>query len=207
VFGIMSVNEAPRRAIGTLIILVTVAAIATAGTAAAQSVDEVQTTLTDTDGDGTDDTAEVNVTVSDAARTVVVFDETEFDVDVSPTDDSQEDIVQLDGNRAQFDSIGGAEKTYTVVADLSDYSAGDTGSVNVTVDEGVATETVTYTIGGEDGDSEGDETDSGDSGGETGDTGSGGDGDDSAGEGMPGFTSVAALLALVLSAVCYAFRD
>jgi hypothetical protein len=203
----MSVNEAPRRAVGTLIILVTVAAIATAGTAAAQSVDNVQTTLTDTDGDGTEDTAEVNVTVSDAARTVVVFDETDFDVEVSPTDDSQEEIVQLDGNRAQFDSIGGAEKTYTVVADLSNQSAGDKGSVNVTVDKGVATETVTYTIGGNDSDSESNETDSGDSGEETGDTGSDGDGDNSGGEGMPGFTSVATLLALVLSAVCYTFRD
>lgn len=250
----MRTKRTSRRFVGVLIIFLTVATAATAGTAAAQSVDGIQTTLSDTDGDGTEDRIQVDVTVSDAARTEVVLDDTNFDVSVSPTDDTQTDIVQLDGNRVQLDSLGEESTTYTVVADISDQSDGDTGSVDVTVDEGEDTDTATYTVsaegsdsgeGGEegggdgaddgeaDGDGSPDDTDDDEevedgtegNGGDRGETGDangdapsdGGadsgtdetsdDTDDGSGaEGLPGFTAVVTLSA-VLSTVYYRKRN
>jgi hypothetical protein len=117
------------------------------------SIDNIQTSLSDTDGDDLPDRVEVGVTVSDAARTEIALGEGNFEVDASPTDDTQGSLfneLDPDGDGTpegvQIDEIGGASTTYTVVADLSDQSGGDTGTVDVTVEQGADTDSATYTV-------------------------------------------------------------
>ena len=142
-------------------LVVAVSMAAFVAPAAAQSVDNIQTSLSDESGDGLDDRVQVDVTVSNvqSGQTTVELGEGSFDVDVSPTDDA-------DGSQAQFVSPqdtdgdgtneaveftdvaqGGVDASYTVVADLSDQSDGDTGNVDVSL-AGGTTDSATYTVGG-----------------------------------------------------------
>jgi major cell surface glycoprotein (TIGR04216 family) len=133
-------------------LVVAVSMAAFAAPVAAQSADNVQTTLSDNNGDGLDDRVQVDVTVSDAARTEIVLDEGNFDVDVSPTADQgaifQEIDTDGDGTpeAVQIDEVGGASTTYTVVADLSGQADGDTGTADVDVNQGADTLSETYTV-------------------------------------------------------------
>jgi hypothetical protein len=251
------------------LLLVSVLAVASGGfvtSVAAQSVDEIQTTLTDESGDGLDDRVEVSVTVSDvqSGQVTVELGETNFDVDVSPTDTTDGNQAQFvtpqdtdgDGTNeaVEFVSIGTVSTTYTVVADLSGQADGNTGTVNVALTGGT-TDSTSFSVGGQDGDNSedtdgndqtdgedegddgGDESDDDSNGTGSSDEGDGGsdgaggsnrtDGEDegdgggdeidddsdvtdgnggsgsgsgSGGEGMPGFTPIPALLALILSA-------
>ena len=107
------------------------------------TIDEIQTSLSDTDGDDLSDRVQVDVTVSDAtAQTTVELDETDFDVDVSPTDTGQATFVvpqDTDGDgtpeAVEFTPLGVVSTTYTVMADLSNQDDGEAGTVNVELGE------------------------------------------------------------------------
>ncbi|XGI82703.1 HVO_2072 family ArtA-dependent S-layer glycoprotein [Halorutilales archaeon Cl-col2-1] len=140
-------------------LVVAVSVTAFAAPAAAQSVDNIDPTLSDQDGDGLDDRVSIDVTVSNvgSGATNVTLGESNFDVDVSPTDTGQDDFVTLydtDGDgtdeKVQFVNItsgSGTDATYTVVADLSGQSDSDTGSVDVELGGGTAS-SATYTVVG-----------------------------------------------------------
>jgi hypothetical protein len=119
------------------------------------SVDGIRTTLTDESGDGLDDRVHADVTVSDVGtgQTIVELGETNFDVDVSPTDTGQAQFVtpqDTDGDgtneAVEFVGVGTVSTTYTVVADLSNQADGDTGTVDVELGGG-ATSSNIFTIG------------------------------------------------------------
>ncbi|XGI83633.1 PGF-CTERM sorting domain-containing protein [Halorutilales archaeon Cl-col2-1] len=140
-------------------LVVAVSVTAFAAPAAAQSVDNIDPTLSDENGDGLDDRVSIDVTVSNVGSGVtnVTLGESNFDVDVSPTDTGQDDFVTLydtDGDgtdeKVQFVNItsgSGTDATYTVVADLSGQSDSDTGSVDVELGGGTAS-SATYTVVG-----------------------------------------------------------
>lgn len=125
---------------------------------AAQSVDDIQTTLTDESGDGLDDRVEIDVTVSNvqSGQTTVELTENNFDVDISPTDTADGNQAQFvdeqdpDGDgtpeAVQFTSVGTVSTTYTIIADLSGQSDGDAGDVDVSLAGGV-TDSASYTVG------------------------------------------------------------
>jgi major cell surface glycoprotein (TIGR04216 family) len=133
-------------------LVVAVSMAAFAAPVAAQSADNVQTTLSDENGDGLDDRVQVDVTVSDASRTEIVLDESNFDVDVSPTSDQGAIFQELDPDNdgtpegVQIDELGGSSTTYNVVADLSGQSDGADGTVDVDVNQGADTLSETYTV-------------------------------------------------------------
>jgi PKD repeat protein len=184
------------------------------------SINDVQVTLSDEDGDGLDDRVEVEVTEENALGTTVTLGESNFEVDLS-TDTTQGIDVSFDDTDGDGDNesvtittFGPSSATRTVTADLSGQSDGETGTVNVSIDQGADSESATYTVGGDGGDggtgSSGeqdptdDDTDQPDGGGNS-DSSAGTDGDDAddesgSGEGMPGFTPVVALFAVALSA-------
>jgi len=192
---------------------------------AAQSVDDIQTTLTDEDGDGLEDRIEIQMTVSDVETglTLVELEGNGFDLNVSPTDaedGGQAQFVTLteEENTVEFVEVGTADSTYTVVADLSSQSSGDAGSVVVWVGSETRADandemSSQFEVGGNDTDQDG-ESDEGGNAGETvdgNDTGGESDGtdstDNSGGEGLPGFTTTVSLLALILTAVYHRSRD
>jgi major cell surface glycoprotein (TIGR04216 family) len=118
------------------------------------SIDNIQTSLPDTDGDGVPDQVQIDVTVSDVSsgQTTVELGESDFDVDVSPTNTGQEQFVtpqdtDVDGTNeaVEFVGLGSVSTTYTVVADLSGQADGDTGTVTVELGGG-ATSSTTYTV-------------------------------------------------------------
>jgi hypothetical protein len=261
-----NMNRKGRITTALVALVVAVSFAALAAPVSAQSVDNVQTTLSDTDGDDLDDQVQVDVTVSNAnsGQVTVELGETNFDVDVSPTDTTDGNQAQFvtpqdtdgDGTNeaVEFVSIGTVSTTYTVVADLSGQADGNTGTVNVALTGGT-TDSTSFSVGGQDGDNSedtdgndqtdgedegddgGDESDDDSNGTGSSDEGDGGsdgaggsnrtDGEDegdgggdeidddsdvtdgnggsgsgsgSGGEGMPGFTPIPALLALILSA-------
>jgi hypothetical protein len=96
------------------------------------SITDVQTTLSDTDGDGLDDSITVDVSVEeDGGATAIQFDGP-FSVDLSQTDTTQAAIVQINDEQKKenvtFGSTG-YTGTYTVEGTLSGQSDGDTGKV------------------------------------------------------------------------------
>jgi PKD repeat protein len=127
------------------------------GPGSSASIDDIQTGPSDTDGDNIDDRVEVDVTVSDVGtgQTIVRLGESNFDVDVSPTDTqdgNQEQFVtpqDTDGDgtneAVEFVGLGSVSTTYTVVADLSNQADGETGTVTVELGGGT-TASATYTI-------------------------------------------------------------
>jgi len=119
-----------------------------------ESIDDIQTSLSDTDGDDLPDRVQVDVEVSDVGtgQTTVELGETEFDVDVSQTDTGQAQFVTLqdpDGDgtpeSVEFVALGTADTTYTVIADLSNQADGETGTVGVELG-GETTDSATYTV-------------------------------------------------------------
>jgi len=121
----------------------------------------IQTTLLDTDGDDLEDQVQVDVTVSNAesGQATVELIESEFGVSVTsssanlsspPTGVSIKTEQDPDGDgddeAVQYTSVGTVNGTYTVVADLSDQSNGENGTVEVTLPGGI-TASATYTIG------------------------------------------------------------
>jgi PKD repeat protein len=127
-----------------------------------KGIDSVQTTLSDTDGDGLSDRIEADVTVSDVSsgRTTVRLGESNFDVDISPTETSNGNQAQFvleqdtDGDgtpeAVEFTDLGAVSTTYTVVADLSNQADGDTGTVEVELGGGTTSST-SFSIGEPDG--------------------------------------------------------
>jgi PKD repeat protein len=118
------------------------------------TIDNIQTSLPDTDGDDLPDQVQVDVTVSDVGtgQTTVELGESDFDVDVSPTNTGQAQFVtpqDTDGDgtneAVEFVGLGSVSTTYTVVADLSNQADGDTGTVTVELGGG-ATSSTTYTV-------------------------------------------------------------
>jgi PKD repeat protein len=118
------------------------------------SIESIQTSPSDTDGDGLPDQVQVDVTASDvqSGRTTVELGEGDFDVDVSSTGTDQAQFVTTqdpDGDGTpeaiEFTEVGTVSTTYTVVADLSNQAGGDTGTVEVELG-GDATSSATYTI-------------------------------------------------------------
>ncbi|MCX2817778.1 PKD domain-containing protein [Haladaptatus sp. F3-133] len=125
------------------------------------TVDDIQTSVSDTDGDGMSDRIKVVVKVSDVStgHTRVDLTESEFDVDVSPTDmedGDQEDFVSSedpdkDGTPESVEFVGVApgggtvDGTYTVVAELSGHTAEETGVVEVDLVGGMS-ESETYVV-------------------------------------------------------------
>jgi hypothetical protein len=119
-----------------------------------ESIDDIQTSLSDTDSDGLSDRVQVDVTVSDVSsgRTTVELGESDFDVDVSTTDTNQAPFTvtqDVDGDgtpeAVQFTVLGTASDTYTVIADVSNQSDGDTGTVMVELGGGASATTI-FTI-------------------------------------------------------------
>lgn len=120
-------------------------------------IDDIQTTLSDTDGDGLSDRVQADVTVSDvgSGQTMVKIGESNFDVDVSPTDVKDGNQAQFvtpqdpdgDGTNesVEFVALGTANATYTVVADLSNQAGGETGRVEVELGGGTNAST-TFTV-------------------------------------------------------------
>ena len=105
------------------------------GTAAAQTVDDVGITLSDTDGDGLDDSFVVNVQVTeDGAATAVRVDGPLGSLEVPSGDDggSQAPVTNVSGNTATFGSTG-YTGTYTVEGTLSEQSERDTLDVTAWV--------------------------------------------------------------------------
>ena len=122
------------------------------------SIENIDTTLMDTNGDGLGNRVEAEVAVSDvdSGQTTVELGESNFEIDVSPTDTadgSQAQFVTVqdpdgDGTNeaAEFVGIGTVDSAvYTVTADLSGQSDGETGTVNVELGGGV-TASETYTL-------------------------------------------------------------
>jgi hypothetical protein len=121
------------------------------------SIDDIQTSLSDTDGDDLPDRVEADVTVSDVGtgQTIVELGESSFDVDVSPTDTQDGNQAQFvtpqdtDGDgtseAVEFVGLGSVSTTYTVTADLSGQADGDTGTVTVELGGGT-TDSATYTV-------------------------------------------------------------
>ena len=123
------------------------------------SIDDIQTTVSDTDGDGLTDKIEAEVTVSKvtSGQTTVTLGEANFEVDVSPTDTGQALFVtpnDTDGDgtdeEVEFVDIppsgeSSVDATYTVVANLSGQSDGETGTVTVELGGGT-TDSESYTV-------------------------------------------------------------
>ena len=147
-------------------------------------------------------------------------------MNISPTDSedgSQAQFVTLteEENTVELVEVGTADSTYTVVADLSNQSTGDTGTVVVWVGSETradANEEMSsqFKIGGNNTDdtNQDGESNGGGNAGETvegNDTGGESDGtdstDNSGGEGLPGFTAAVALSALSMTAVYHRSRD
>ena len=111
------------------------------------SINDVQVTLSDEDGDGLDDSITVDVSVDgDEGVTVVEFD-APFSLDLSETETNQGSLVSInDGQQKENVTFGstGFTGTYTVKGDLSGQSVGETGNVTAwigDVSEGSASDT------------------------------------------------------------------
>ena len=122
------------------LLLVLVVVITTLGfgatTATAQTVDNVDVTLSDESGDGLDDSITIDVSVTeDNGATAVEFG-APFSLNLSETDQSQAAVVSVNDDQPNenvtFGSLGNSG-TYTVIGGLSGQSAGDTGTVNAWV--------------------------------------------------------------------------
>jgi PGF-CTERM protein len=112
--------------IAALVTLIVVAS----GTAAAQTVDNVEVSLSDTDGDGLDDSLSVDVQVTDdGAATAITVDGPIGSLEIPSDDDgSQAPVTNVSGSTATFGSTG-YTGTYTVEGSLSGQTEGDTVAV------------------------------------------------------------------------------
>jgi len=122
-------NRKYRITAALIALVVAVSVTALAAPVAAQTVDNVDLTLSDQDGDGLDDYVEVEATVSnDGGATVVEF-VGDGDLDLSDTSEDQAPVVSINDNKQNenvtFGSTG-ASTTYTVNGSLSGQSDGDT---------------------------------------------------------------------------------
>ncbi|XGI82706.1 S8 family serine peptidase [Halorutilales archaeon Cl-col2-1] len=119
-------------------------------------IDEIQTSLSDTDSDGLSDQIYVNVSVSNVStgQTTVTFGESNFDIDISPTDTTQAQFVTLndtDGDgineSVEFVELLGTDgdtlnSSYSITANISNQSIGETGTVNAELSDGTASSIV-----------------------------------------------------------------
>ena len=137
-------NRKYRITAALLALVVAVSVTALAAPVAAQSVDDVTVDLSDTDGDGLDDSVEVQADISNGGSynpAAVVEFNGEGDLNLSDTDLTQADpgVSQINDDQPNenvtFGSTAvtgaGINGTYTVLGDLSGQSAGD--SIDVAV--------------------------------------------------------------------------
>ncbi|MCX2817779.1 PGF-CTERM sorting domain-containing protein [Haladaptatus sp. F3-133] len=156
-------NRKYRITAALLALVVAVSVTALAAPVAAQSVDNVDVTLSDSNGDGLDDAVTVDVSVTDDGAATAVEFGSGTTVDLSATDEGQAPVVSINDNQQNenvtFGSTG-YTGTYTVEGTLSGQSDGD--SVDVTAwigavsqsdadDTATASATVQNTTDGDDG--------------------------------------------------------
>jgi hypothetical protein len=127
----MCQNRPARRVLGAVVLIVLVCAVT--GTATAQTVEEVDATLSDEDGDGTDDRLTVDATVADdGGATGIEVSGPVDSIEIPPGDDGEDQapVTNVSGNTARFGSTG-YTGTYSVGVTLSEPSEGDTVEVTV----------------------------------------------------------------------------
>lgn len=101
------------------------------GSVGAQTVDSVDTNLSDTTGDGVQDSVSAEISVTDSGVTgVSLHDDTSdtgIEIDVSETDEGQAAITDVDNenNTITFAETMSSDFEYTIVADMTGQEIGD----------------------------------------------------------------------------------